>query len=147
MLVYHFATRDELMSQALQTARARQRGMYERMLDPQPGIACTVVLSGAWAAITATAARPYLRLFGELHDLPVDQTPWPGFREQSIRDWLLTIEAGLVAEGRPDATAEATLLVAALRGLLSDLTTTGDLTRMSRAWHAMIDLLGQTGPA
>lgn len=147
MLVYHFSTRDGLVSQALRAARSRQRVMYERVLDPQPGTAYTVVLANAWATITAPPARPYLRLFGELHDLPADRAPWPGFREMSILDWLPTIEAGLTAEGRPNATAQATLLVATVRGLLSDLTTTNDLTRTTKAWHAMIDLLNQTGPA
>lgn len=46
------------------------------VLEPQPGVAYAVVPSDAGARMTAPAARPYLRLFRELHDLPADQTPW-----------------------------------------------------------------------
>lgn len=53
--------------------------------------------------MTAPDARPYLHLFRELHDLPADQTVWSEFRRLSIADWLPIVEAGLLADGRPDA--------------------------------------------
>lgn len=144
MLIYHFATRDGLVIAALQEARHRQRKLFDGLLEPRPGVEYTVVLRGAWAQMTAPAARPYLRLFGELHDLPADRTPWAEFRTLSIADWLPIVETGLLADGWADARALASALVACARGLFSDLDTTGDSDRTTTAWHAIIDLLART---
>lgn len=144
MLIYHFATRDGLVIAALQEARCRQRELFDGLLEPRPGVGYAVVLREAWAQMTAPDARPYLRLFRELHDLPADRTPWAEFRTLSIADWLPIVEAGLLADGRPDAKALASALVACARGLFSDLDTTGDSYRTTAAWHAIVDLLART---
>lgn len=105
MLLYHLTSRDELVLQALQEARRRQQEMFGELLAPRPGVPYATVLTEAWDGITAPDLRPYLRLFGQLHDLPPDRTPWTEFRVRSIIDWLPTIEAGLRADGHPDAAA------------------------------------------
>jgi hypothetical protein len=81
--------------------------------------------------------RPYLRLFGQLHDLPPERTPWREFRVRSITDWLPVIEAGLRADGHPDAVPLATAITAVLRGLLGDLNTTADHERTTNALQAI----------
>jgi len=86
-------------------------------------------------------AAPVLPLFGQLHDLPADQTPWTEFRVQSITDWLPTIEAGLRADGHADAAALATAVIAVLRGLLQDLNTTADRQRTTDGLRAIVKLL------
>lgn len=141
MLIYHFTTRDRLVVEALRQARLRQRTIYEDVLKPDPATPYATVLAAAWPVMTAPESRPYLRLFGELHDLPAEQSPWAEFRTLSILDWIPTIEAGLVADNFPDAAALASALVATARGLLSDLQTTGDDTRTSAAWTALVALL------
>ncbi len=141
MLLYHFNTRDQLVLQALQEARRRQQQVFGELLRPQPGVPYATVLTEAWDRITAPDLRPYLRLFGQLQDLPSDRTPWTEFRARSITDWLPTIEAGLRADGRSDAVALSTAVIAAVRGLLQDLNTTADHQRTTDGLRAIAKLL------
>ncbi len=141
MLLYHFSTRDQLVLGALREARRRQQQVFGELLAPRPGVPYATVLIEAWDEITAPELRPYLRLFGQLHDLPADQTPWTEFRVRSITDWLPTIEAGLRADGHPNAAALATAVIAAVRGLLQDLNTTADHQRTTDGLRAIAKLL------
>lgn len=141
MLLYHFSTRDQLLLQALQEARRRQQQVFGELLAPRPGVSYATVLTEAWDGITAPELRPYLRLFGQLHDLPPDQTPWTEFRIRSITDWLPAIETGLCADGHSDAAALATAVIAVLRGLLQDLGTTADHQRTTDGLRAIAKLL------
>ncbi len=141
MLLYHFSTRDQLVLEALREARRRQQQVFGELLAPRPGVPYATVLTEAWDQITAPELRPYLRLFGQLHDLQPDQTPWTEFRVRSIIDWLPTIEAGLRADGHPDAAALATAVIAAVRGLLQDLNTTADHQRTTTGLRAIAKLL------
>ena len=141
MLLYHFGTRDQLVLEALHEARRRQQDVFGELLALRPDVSYATVLTEAWDAITAPELRPYLRLFGQLYDLPPDQTPWTEFRVRSITDWLPTIEAGLRADGHPDAAALATAVIAVIRGLLQDLSTTGDHQRTTDGLRAIAKLL------
>jgi AcrR family transcriptional regulator len=146
MLLYHFTTRDQLVSEALREARRRQQQAFEELLAPRPGVPYGAVLAAAWDRITAPELRPYLVLFAQLHDLPPDRSPWAGFRARSITDWLPTIEAALRADGHPDAAPLATAVTAMLRGLIQDLNTTGDHQRTTSALRAFAKMLTpQTG--
>ena len=141
MLLYHFSTRDQLVLEALHEARRRQLEAFGELLTAQPGVPYATVLAEAWDRITAPALRPYLRLFGQLHDLPPDRTPWTEFRVKSITDWLPVIEAGLRADRNPDAVPLATAITAILRGLLDDLNTTADHDRTTNGLRAITKLL------
>lgn len=141
MLLYHFTTRDQLVLEALREARRRQQEAFGELLAPRPGVPYGTVLAEAWEQITAPELRPYLRLFGQLHDLPPDRTPWTEFRVRSITDWLPVIEAGLRADGHRDASPLATAITALLRGLLQDLDTTADHERTTAGVRAITKLL------
>lgn len=141
MLLYHFTTRDQLVLEALQEARRRQQKVFGELLAPRPGTPYATVLTEAWDRITAPELRPYLRLFGQLHDLPPERTPWTEFRVRSITDWLPLIESGLRADGHPDAVPLATAITAVLRGLLGDLNTTADHQRTANGLRAIAKLL------
>jgi AcrR family transcriptional regulator len=141
MLIYHFKSRDELVLDAVREARRRQLQIFGDLLAPRPGVAYGTVLTSAWDRITSPELRPFLVLFGQLHDLPPDRTPWEHFRVLSITDWLPTIEAGLRADGQRDAAPLATAIVALLRGLLGDLNTTGDHERTTAGLRAIAGLL------
>jgi AcrR family transcriptional regulator len=145
MLLYHFTTRDRLVSEALREARRRQQLAFEELLAPRPGVPYGAVLAGAWDRITAPELRPYVTLFAELHDLPPDETPWPEFQVRAITDWLPTIEGGLRAEGHPHAGPLATAITAVVRGLLQDLRATSDLERTTAALQAVAGLLTPSG--
>ena len=81
--------------------------------------------------MTGPQGRPFLRLFGRLHD-SAGEPLWPGFREAATTDWLAPLEEGM------GSVELATVVLAVIRGLLMDLDATGDSARTDRAWHAFL---------
>ena len=84
--------------------------------------------------MTGPHGRPFLRLFGRLHDT-AGEPLWPGFRRG--RDHRLARAAG-GGDGERRRPELATLVLAVIRGLLMDLDATGDAARTDRAWHAFL---------
>ncbi|HEY0278850.1 MAG TPA: TetR/AcrR family transcriptional regulator [Solirubrobacterales bacterium] len=135
MLIYHFGTRDELLREILGQARRRQLEVFTDLLRVRPGESYPTTLSNAWSAMTGPHGRPYLRMFGRLHD-SAGEPHWPGFRRAATTDWLVTLEDGMRTLGRPEL---ATVVLAVIRGLFQDLDATGDSARTDRAFA---DFLG-----
>jgi AcrR family transcriptional regulator len=131
MLIYHFKTRDGLLREVLQRARERQVATFTELLRVRPGEPYTATLATAWAKMTGPRGRPYLRMFGRLHDT-AGEPLWPGFRRAATTDWLAPLEAGMGSLGRPEL---ATVVLAVIRGLLMDLDATGDTARTDRAFR------------
>jgi AcrR family transcriptional regulator len=134
MLIYHFETRDGLLREILGQARRRQLEAFTDLLRVRPDEPYSRTLSHAWAAMTGPHGRPYLRMFGRLHDTAGGPL-WPGFRQAATTDWLAPLEQGMHTLGRPEL---ATVVLAVIRGLLMDLDATGDAERTDRAFHAFL---------
>jgi AcrR family transcriptional regulator len=143
MLIYHFTTKDQLVSEVLRDARRRQRALFDGLIEPRPGVPYTAVMRGAWPRISGPEALPYHNLFRELHDLPPEASPWQDFAAQAADDWLPTIEAGLRADGYPDPTPLAVMILATIRGLLLHLHVSSDRARVDAALDILIELLDQ----
>jgi AcrR family transcriptional regulator len=144
MLVHHFGSREELVSSALREARSRQREAFEGRLAAQAGRPYVEVLSDTWRWFATEEARPYLRLFGQLHALAgVPDSPHAEFLRESVLDWLPTIEEGFAADGFDPATARelTTLTLAVIRGLLQDANATADHQRVSAGFDRYASLL------
>lgn len=141
MLVYHFGSKDQLVTEVLREARRRQQALFGELLQPRSGVPYPGVLRAAWRELTSPAAMPYHRLFRELHDLPTESSPWKGFPAHATDDWLAVVIGGLQAAGYEDPQVAATLIVAAARGLLLDLQITSGRERANAAFDALIDLL------
>jgi AcrR family transcriptional regulator len=144
MLVHHFGSREQLLASALHEARSRQREAFEARLEPQPGRPYAEVLADAWRWFGGDEARPYLRLFGQLHALAgAPGSPHAVFLRESVVDWLPTIEAGFAADGFDPAAARelATLTTAVVRGLLQDVNAVGDRDRASAAFGRYVSLV------
>ncbi|MDA0170125.1 hypothetical protein OJ998_13590 [Solirubrobacter taibaiensis] len=131
MLIYHFGTRDGLLREILGQARERQLDVFTDLLRVRSDEPYLTTLSRAWSAMTGPRGRPYLRLFGRLHD-SAGEPLWPGFREAATTDWLAPLEEGM------GSLELATVVLAVIRGLLMDLDATGDTARTDRAWHAFL---------
>jgi AcrR family transcriptional regulator len=143
MLIYHFTTKDQLVSEVIHDARRRQRALFDGLIEPRPGVPYPAVIRAAWPRISGPEAMPYHNLFRELHNLPPEASPWHDFAAQAADDWLPTIEAGLRADGYPDPTPLATMILATIRGLLLDRRVTSDHARVDAALDTFIGLLDQ----
>lgn len=130
MLIYHFGTRDGLLRDVLGEARRRQVEAFTDLLRVRPEEPYRTTLSHAWSAMTGPRGRPYLRMFGRLHDT-AGEPLWPGFRRTATLDWLAPLEEGMRSLGRPEL---ATVVLAVIRGLLMDLDATGDTARTHQAF-------------
>lgn len=148
MLVHHFGSREHLVSSALREARSRQRAAFEARLAPQIERPYVAVLTDAWRWFGTDEARPYLRLFGQLHALAgAPDSPHAEFLRESVVDWLPIIDGGFLADGVDPTTARelTTLTLAVIRGLLQDVNAVGDHERVSAAFDRYASLLQSAG--
>src|SRR6188472_3409625 len=137
MLIYHFGTRDGLLREILGQARQRQLDVFTDLLRVRPDEPYLATLARAWTGMTGPHGRPYLRLFGRLHD-SAGEPLWPGFRKAATTDWLAPLEDGMRSLGRPEL---ATVVLAVIRGLLMDLDATGDAMRTDRAFQDFLSTI------
>lgn len=140
MLLYHFGTRDGLLRAVLERARDRQLNTWRELFRSRPETPYTEVLTQAWKAMTGPGGQPYLQMFGQLRQSS-EQRLWPGFRRLATTDWLTSLEEALSSIGRPEL---ATLVLAVIRGLLTDLEATSDIDRADAAFEDFIEMLHST---
>lgn len=132
-LEHHFHSRANLFAEALAHIRERDRELLAKDLpmavDPvQP----EVVLDALWEQFSAPSARLGAIVFFETWALGLrDPARAPGFSEYVITDWLEILTAVASRTNIPPERREeiATLCLAAVRGLLLDLTTMGEESR------------------
>ncbi len=139
MLVYHFESREGLMREILAGVREREDENIQAWfrVGKKPR-SLSEFLHWLWQRMSAPSKRPQLRLLFELYALALrNPRDYPGVLEAPLRYWQkLTKQAGVRSKSN---VAEATLLLAATRGLLLDLCATGNRARVGRA----IQLLAQ----
>jgi AcrR family transcriptional regulator len=137
MLVYYFGSKQRLLLAAIAEVRARERARFARDIRRRRfggSVARDVWVMWRW--FSGRARAPYLRLFYELYARAASRPKtFRAFVDLISEDYLKLMEEGLVAWGftRSDAKAHATLYLAAFRGLLLDLLTTGERTRVDAA--------------
>jgi len=137
MLVYHFGSREGLMREILAGLRERGdtliRAWFQAGKNPRT---LSEFLRWYWQWMSAPRAQPAVRLIFELYALALrNPRDYPGVLEAPLAYWQkLTKKAGFRWEFEG---AEATLLLAATRGLLLDLCATGDRARVGRAMRLL----------
>lgn len=133
MLVYHFGSREGLMREILLGLREREdariRAWFQRGKKPRN---MAEFLHWYWRRLSSPKARPAVILIFELYALALrDPRTYPGILTDPLPYWqTLAAKAGIEQESND---AEATLLLAATRGLLLDLAATNDRARITRA--------------
>ncbi|MFE6049295.1 TetR/AcrR family transcriptional regulator [Kitasatospora sp. NPDC056446] len=141
MLLYDFGSKQELVVAVL--AEARRRGAA-RLADDLPAGAASPEehLRAIWAWMSAPERAPFVRLFFEVHADGLARPENYPDRAEAITGWFDTLGATLhgITTG-PDDTVTPTLVMAVIRGLLFDLTTTGDHHRTDRALDRFCELL------
>lgn len=132
LLIHHFGSKQQLLDLVLNRVRDRLRAVGG--LDAGEDLPAALGRVWAWAA--DPTRRPLYLLFFEVYALalraPEQHQP---FLDRVVDDWLTPLTAAYAATGDPPerARARATLAIAVLRGLLLDLLTTGDRSRVDAA--------------
>ena len=141
MLVYHFGSRQGLMSQILAGLREREDARIQTWFQTA-GKPRTLpqFLRWYWKRLSAPRGRTGIRLIFELYALALrNPREYPGVLEEPLAYWLKLTEKADVP-WKLD-TVEATLLLAATRGLLLDLCATGDRARVGRTMEVLVQLM------
>jgi AcrR family transcriptional regulator len=141
-LQHHFGSKEELIDEIVDHLLMRTlvptdpREAPERLADPERR------LRDMWAQWTSPVGRRDIRLFFEIVGQSLFAEAEYGVamkrsieaRTDMMADWI-------VAQGCPidQAPAVATLLIAELRGLMSDLLVTGDEERVAAAFEIVLD--------
>jgi len=143
MLLYHFDSKEQLVTDVLARAREHQARLTEGWLAAQPNLAPGDLLRRFWRWQIADH-QPFLRLFFEIYGLALqDPARFPGFLEGAVTEWLEFIAVLLRRAGvhHTRARVAATTVVAGYRGLLLDALATGDLRRAAKGLDLLLDAL------
>jgi AcrR family transcriptional regulator len=138
MLVYHFGSREGLMREILAGVREREDARVQAWFrEGKKPRTLSEFLRWLWQRMSAPS-KPQLRLLFELYALALRHPKdYPGVLEDPLVYWKrLTKKTS--RQSKADE-AEATLLLAATRGLLLDLCASGDRRRTKDA----LDLLAR----
>jgi AcrR family transcriptional regulator len=144
-LLYHFGSKDELFQAILRAARTRERLRAVTLPDDQgnPPANIAEALRGTWQYLSAPSEHAFWRFYFEIHGLAL-QNPerYPDVLHEGVHDWLTTARDLLTRDGVPDppATAIATLILNAVRGLMLDLLQTGERDRIDAAAEILMAL-------
>jgi AcrR family transcriptional regulator len=133
MLVYHFGSREGLMREILLGLRARGDARIRAWFEHcEKSRTLSDFLRWYWKQMSAPKARPAARLIFELYALALRHPKdYPGVLEDPLLHWKGVIKKA--SRQSKAGEAEATLLLAATRGLLLDLCATGDRARTEHA--------------
>jgi len=131
VLLHHFGSKAHLVEELLGRVRDRVRalGRSAEAETHRSG------LGAVWTWVSDPAHGPLLRLFFETYGLALRQPDlYSDFLHHAVRDWL---DEPLAAVDE----ISATLAIATVSGLLLDLLTTGDSTRVEDAMERFLLLL------
>lgn len=147
MLLYHFSSKEELMVAALREVRRRETAMLASEIARLGSGSVEDLMRRIWRWYASPKRAPYLRVFFEAWGMALHR-PYlrKGFLEHVRKDLQTLAEAGLTGRGMPsrEASAVATFLIAALRGLLIDLVASPE-DRAGRLADAMEIFIGIVG--
>lgn len=145
MLVYHFGSREGLMREILAGLRERGDALVQQWFGAAktPPTLAEFLLE-YWERMSDPGMRAVLRLIFELYALALrDPRTYPGVLTDPVHHWRkVTARTGRAPKIRK---AEATLLLAATRGLMLDLCATGDRRRVTQALNLLARLLESDG--
>jgi AcrR family transcriptional regulator len=144
MLLYHFGSKEGMVTAVLRAIRARQLAFFDRLRRSEI-TAPAAVCKAAWSYMSDPNVGPMIKLFFETYALAL-RTPasFPGFLEGAVEDWLRFLADPLCTGGvSPQrARAIATIILATYRGFMLDYAATGDTQRIGHAidvWSAALD--------
>jgi AcrR family transcriptional regulator len=153
MLIYHFGSKEGLLTEIVRRVEARQRDQVAALAAATGGgdtaegsldVTSPEALATLWAHFADEALWPWERLFFEVYAQALQGRPHArGLLDDAIDAWIDPLADLLVAQGTPpvDARAEARLMLAVTRGLLLDLLATRDRAGVDAAMRRFARLL------
>lgn len=142
MLIYHFGSKEKLITGVLQAAQARQQALLQGLggaaADPY------AALEAFWRWLTSPRLAPFVRLLYEVEVGAMQgQLEYRDFARRAIHGWV-----GFILQDLPGSTpAQASLIVGTIAGLLLDWLITGEEERVNEAFGAFLELLRRGGVA
>jgi AcrR family transcriptional regulator len=143
MLVHHFGSKENLLTEALAAARARQIELVSGGRT-QPMSSFDGVFRASWSRLASAEFRRYLHLSYEVLALALRDRPrYRTFLETFTEQWRVPFAAAIEGLGFDRAVAAnlSTVYTAALRGLVLDLMVTRDRARVDAAVALLADRL------
>jgi AcrR family transcriptional regulator len=148
MLIYHFGSKERLISEVLALA---QRRLAVSLEPPGPEVSSlSDVVHHLWAALRTPTAAGVTRLYLEICVLSVQEPErWSAAPEQLRGPWRAPLQSGLVAFGiAPErATTLADLILDTLDGLSLDRLVATDPARVDAAAAVFAQLLDDHAPS
>lgn len=131
VLLHHFDSKEQLMVLVLGGVRDRLRAVAAgAAIDHPPH-----QLEEVWRWVSAPERESFFRLFFEGYAVALRRPDlYAGFLDTVVQDWLDQLTPQMTS-------ADATLAIAAIRGLLLDLLATGDRPRVDAAAARVSQLL------
>jgi AcrR family transcriptional regulator len=146
MLLYDFDSKEELIMAVLAEARRRESALLAEY-TASGAVSRADVIRAIWQWSSAPEQSRFMRLFFEVYVHALYDTADSANRARTmVTDWLSQLTAILVPGTTPADPAEATLLIAVLRGLLLDQLNTGDTPRTTQAMEQFLNLLAAPRP-
>lgn len=142
MLLYHFGSKEQLLSEVLEAARGRQYEMLHAWAAE--GITLPDIVRRYWEFAASDAARPYMRLFFEVYGLAVQgRLGTEGVLRHLTEQPVAVFQPPAEAAGLDPATAQqlARLSIGVFRGLLFDLLATNDRPPLDAALERFLAFL------
>lgn len=139
MLIYHFGSKEGLVTAVLNTVARSQRAWWAQLLTATTEQEWPRRL---WRATADPALEPYARLFFEFYGHALQgRAPASTLFEQDIEYWLDSAAGTLTGAGVPAERARALtrLAVATARGLMLDLLATGNRAAVDDAFELFVD--------
>jgi AcrR family transcriptional regulator len=148
MLLYHFGSKDELFQAILRAARTREQ--ERAATSPNDRRAPSDNLRRTWQYLSGPREHAFWRFYFEVHGLAL-QNPerYPDVLHEGVHDWLGTTRDLLIGDGATpeQATAVATLIVGAFRGLMLDLLQTGERERVDAGFEVLATMIRRLAAA
>ena len=141
MLLYDFDSKEELIMAVLAEARRRESALLADHAAAGD-FSRADLIRAIWQWASAPGQSKFMRLFFEVYVQALFGPPEYADRAQAmVTDWLGQLTGLLSPDAAQTDSANATLLIAVLRGLLLDQLNTGDTARTGRALERFLDLL------
>ncbi len=143
MLIYHFGSKEGLLTEIVRSVEAAQREVWDELLaDPElePEQRPRVL----WRRLSDPSMEPHVRLFFEIYGQALQgRQPAASLLDGDIESWLEPSVANMVDNGFPLDAARATarLGLAVTRGLLLDQAATGDRDAVAAAYELFLTLI------